>query len=399
MTTQKSQYQQLGVDASKGAVRRVFKRIVQNDFPAAFVNIVRDPYRPGIVKTMHTDGDGSKFVQRILHFRETGDATIIQGAVDDAFSMNKGDIAASGFVFGPWDIVQIININGLTVPKKLIMEQINERVESLLALYRKYGFDITFMGGETADLPDQVQSVVYDVAIRAETEEKNLITGNVQPGDVIFGFTSDGQAAWETTHNYGLMSNGLTLARIKLMYPRYGVKYRYLIGNGRTYSGRYLVTDKPDILGGATISQALLSPTRQWAIFIRLLIEGLKRQGIFQMLHGISMNTGGGATKITHVGEGIQYTKVMPEPPPLFRLIQAESGEKWRDMYQGFNCGVGLDVVGENDCRFMQALVDVSQQTAIKLFRLGACQQSPTGKNRVDLDTPYGRFNDYDKAK
>lgn len=396
MSAEQSKYQALGVDASKQRVREIFGRIVHNDFPGAFVNIVRDPERLGTVFTKHSDGDGSKMVQRLLHFLEIGDPRIFQGAVDDAFSMNKGDVAASGFVFGRWVLTQILNINGANAPKELIMAQIAERVESLLALYRSYGFSTTyFLGGETADLPDQIQSAVYDVDVFAEAEEADLIKGNVQPGDQIYGFASDGQAIWEDCPNSGLMSNGLTLGRTYLMLERYGTERSFLIRGGGSYKGNFAVTDRPEILEGMTVSEALLSPTRQWAILIRLLIEELKKRGIFNLLHAISMNTGGGATKVTHVGQGILYRKEMPEPPPIFRLIQAESGEKWRDMYRGLNCGIGIDVVGEKSPRFTAALEQVSQATGVKLFHLGDCVENEDDGNRVILKTQYGTFNDY----
>jgi len=392
----KSKYEELGVDADKRSVREIFGKIVRNDFPGAFVNIVRDPEILGKVFTMHADGDGSKMVQRLLHYRETGDEQIFQGAVDDAFSMNSGDIAASGFVFGRWVINQIININAFNAPKELIMKQIALRVESLLKLYESYGFKLTFfLGGETADLPDQVNSAVYDVGIFAEAYDHQLVTGNVQLGDQIYGFASDGQAAWEKEANSGIMDNGLTLARTCLMQEYYGLKYPFLVRRNGKYEGKFAVNDRPDILGGMTVSQALLSPTRQWAILIRLLIEKLKQEKIFHMLHGISLNTGGGATKITHVGQGILYMKAMPYPPPIFYLIQAESGETWRNMHQSFNCGVGIDVVGADSPEFRAALEHVSQAAGVKLFHLGECRENTDKKNSVALRTPFGDFNDY----
>lgn len=403
MTTDQSKYAKLGVDAGKERVRQIFERIVRNDFPGAFVNIARHPDRPGVVFTKHSDGDGSKLVQRILHFRETGNESVIQGAVDDAFSMNYGDIAASGFVFGLIATTQIVNINGLNVPKYLILEQIATRVESLLKLYRSHGFSVNFfMGGETADLPDQANSAVYDVDVYAEAKETDLVKGNVKAGDLIYGgdriygFASDGQASWEDEPNSGIMANGLTLARIHLMHKDHGKKYPYLIRGGGAYEGKFAVSDQPDPLpDGLSVGRAMLSPTRQWAILIRLLIEKLKQHGIFYMLHGISMNTGGGATKITNVGQGIEYVKKMPQPPPIFKLIQAESGESWRNMYRTFNCGVGLDVVGEDDRRFQAVLAEVSQTTGVQLFELGVCKQGPNGDNRVVLQTPFGNFDDY----
>jgi len=395
----KSKYAQLGVDAGKGSVRQAFKDVVKNDFPGAFVNIARDPDIPGLVHTMHPDGDGSKMVQRITHFLETGDAEIFQGAVDDAFTMNAGDVAASGFVFGKWFLTDIININALTLPKKLILGQLAQRFKSLLDLYQTEGFGIVyFMGGETADLPNQVCSATFDMDIKAEAWESDLILGNTQPGDCIFGFASDGQAVWEDRFNFGLMANGLTSGRIHLMSKAYNKKYPFLVGFGKKFMGRFEVNDQPDILNGATISQALLSPTRQWAILIRLLLEELKKRGISSMLHGISMNTGGGATKITHVGRGgIVYEKNMPMPPSIFQLIKQESGEVWRNMYQSFNCGVGLDIVGEDCVGFLGALASVSRRTGVTLYDLGKCYKGVSGRNIVRLKTPFGTFDDYHK--
>lgn len=393
---QESKYQQLGVDADKGSVREVFGRIIKNDFPGAFVNIVRDSRIPGRVFTKHPDGDGSKMIQRLLHYMETGDERIFQGAVDDAFSMNTGDIAASGFVFGRWVITQIINVNFVKASKEMLMQQIALRVESLLRLYQWLGFELTFLGGETADLPDQVKSAVYDVDIFAEADESDLIVGNIKPGDHIYGFASDGQAGWEQAPNSGIMANGLTLARACLMLEEYGKKYPFLVRSGGKYQGRFKVADQPEILAGMTVSQALLSPTRQWAILIRLLIERLKQKKIFHQLHGISLSTGGGAIKIARLGQGILYLKYMPYPPPIFQLIQAESGEIWGNMYKDFNCGVGLDVVGEGSAEFEAALRHVSQTTGVMLFHLGRCLESFSGeKNCVDLRTPFGEFNDY----
>ena len=125
------------------------------------------------------------------------------------------------------------------------------------------------------------------------------------------------------------------------------------------------------------------------------MIEKLKERGIFSMLHGISMNTGGGATKIGHVGQGIVYLKEMPEPPAIFRLIKEESGETWRNMHRTFNCGVGLDIVGQDDPAFESVLKLVGELTGIEMFELGVCRKNRGKKNRVVLQTGFGKFDDY----
>lgn len=389
-----SQYAKLGVDATKGSVRKAFGQLVDNDFPGAFVNIVRDPERPGEVFTGHMDGDGSKFIQRVLMYREDNcsDPTIFRGAADDALSMNTGDIAAAGFISGVLTVTDILNVNGFNIPKQAIMEQIGGRLAELIDLYRQYGFKIYFLGGETADLPHQVQTVAFDVNVHARAKEGDLVLGNVQPGDYIWGFASDGQAVWEDEPNSGIMSNGLTLARMCLMHERYTEKYPDLVRSGVEYLGDFSASDIPDVLQGVSVGQALVSPTRQWAILIKILIDELKKRDSLHLLHGITMNTGGGATKVLHLGRGgILYQKTMPRPSQIFFLVQNESGEDWRDMYQNFNCGIGIDVIGDE--KLGPLLAWVAQETHVRLYQLGMCHQNTSRRNEVELRTGSGYFS------
>jgi len=394
--TETSKYKELGVDPGKSNVRKIFTKYITNDYPDAFVNIVTDPENPEQVFTMHMDGDGSKIVQRVLHYLETGDATIFQGAVDDAVSMNTGDIAASGFITGKWVITDVININAMNIPKDIIMEQVAKRFKELIDIYNKNGFDMLyFLGGETADLPTQISSMVFDVGIYARTEKNNIVAGNVKPGDKIYGFASDGRARWENADNSGMMSNGVTMARIDLMNKKYAEKYPFLNNKACAYRGKYQINERPEILNTMTVSEAILSPTRQWAIVIKRIIKKLKEKNKLSLLHGISMNTGGGATKIGHIGSGILYRKTMPVVPPIFKLIKDESGESWRNMFETFNCGVGIDIVGGDNKEFRKILEEISKEVHVKMFDLGICDQYEGEKNKVELETPYGFFNNY----
>lgn len=385
---EESLYPQLGVDAGKTSVRKAFSRHIDNEYPYAFVNIIKDPLKRGWVRTQHMDGDGSKFVQRLLNFAETGDRTVIGGAVDDALQMNMGDIAASGFVFGPIMVTDVININGFTAPKGIVIEEIGQRFGELMEVYRSFGFEISFLGGETADLPHQVRSVAFDVAVSAHAKKSDIIAGNVKPGDRIYGYASDGQAVWEDKHNFGQMSNGLTLLRIGSMWSGYEEMYPHL----GTHQGRYKVGEKSASPFDFVVSEAIISPTRQWAILIKELLQELKNSDLYSDLHGISMNTGGGATKISHVGHAIDYHKEMPMPPEIFQFIQSESGESWKAMYKNFNCGVGLDVVGADSPRFRDVLNRVSDKTHVRLYELGECEPSSDGINQVTIKTQQGNF-------
>lgn len=386
-----SKYGQLGVDAGKKDVRDVFEKRIENEYPNAFVNIITDPINKEYGFTQHMDGDGSKFVQRLLIYSETGNSKVIRGAVDDALQMNLGDIAASGFVFGPIMVTDVININAKNVPKKMIMEEIGQRFEELLEIHRKYGFDIHFLGGETADLPTQVNSATFDVGVSARALKTDIIRGEIEPGDKIYGFASDGQAVWEDEYNSGMMSNGVTLTRVGTMSKDYQEKYPHL----GIHQGKYKVGEKADLPHEMSVSDAIISPTRQWSILIRLLAERLKEAGLYDDLHGMSLDTGGAVSKINQVGKGrgILYIKHMPTPPPLFRFIQQETGESWKEMYRGLNCGVGIDVVGKDNPKFEQVLQEVSEQTQIKLYELGKCEAVADSVNKVVAKTDYGVFD------
>ncbi len=57
-------------------------------------------------------------------------------------------------------------------------------------------------------------------------------------------------------------------------------------------------------------------------------------------------NTGGGQTKCLRLGRSIRYVKDnLPEPDPIFRLIQGEAKVGWREMYQDFNMGIGFEFI------------------------------------------------------
>jgi phosphoribosylaminoimidazole (AIR) synthetase len=391
-----SQYAQLGVDSGKSNVRSIFKSIINNEYPDAFVNIITAPYTNGkIAMTQHQDGDGSKMIARLLYFLETGDDEQIGYAVDDAFTMNTSDVSAAGFVKGAWVVTQVLNSGLPKELKEVIMISLANRWSKLKELYQQHGFnDISFLGGETADLLDQVRSTVFDMTITAYAEKSHIIKGNVQPGDKIWGFASDGQAVWEKEKNSGIMANGLTLARSCLFWKGYDKQYPILKRDGPYYTGRLKVMDTPKLLSGSTISDAILSPTRQWPIVIRKIMDKLIADNSLELLHGISINTGGGTTKVKNLGHGILYSKTMPRPAPIFQLISNESKEKWENMFKTFNCGVGIDVVGEDDGYLKAVLYEVAEECGIKLYELGNCLKNEKSEkeNVVLLRTQYGSF-------
>jgi len=384
-------YDKAGVESDKSGLEKVFGTENKKLFPNAFCVINYDPIL-GVYEIVHADGSGSKSVLRALHFLEKGDPTIFIPDLFDAFTMNAGDAATCGFV----DVFKSINITAINKQrgyKQVFIEALAEAERRLYDLYKKYGMHYQRMGGEVADLPDQVGSHVLDVAVYSYLKDKNrIIEGNVKPGDIIYGFRSDDRAIWENEQNSGIMANGQTFGRIELIHVDYAKKYPFLTREEYPFKGKFYIDDKlPGV--GMTASEALLSPTRQWAILIKMLIDELESTGDLDLLHGISMNTGGGATKIRNIGQGICYHKSMPTPSPIFQLIQDQSGELWKNMFTTFNCGIGIDVVGWGVGGTLErAIKKVSAKSGVKCVDLGDCTASKSGKNVVSLKTIFGDF-------
>lgn len=351
---------------------------------------------PGNVRVKHPDGSGSKIVQRALHFLETGDVSIFRHDVDDFVSMNTSDIAACGFVYSI-ELTDVIDINSLRLPKAEILKELALRAAEIVHAYKNFGITLEILGGETADLPDQVTTIVSNADARSSMPEGFLISGDVQIGDSIFGFSSAGKAYWEDAENSGIMANGLTMGRKVLMHRNYSVRYPFLCHPDKPFRGKFRVDEYVNELG-TTASDALLSPTRQWAIIIRMLIDKLDLKNADHLLHGICINTGGGLTKALNLGQGIRYVKEIPDVPPIFKLIQSESGEKWNHMFTSFNCGIGIEIIGDDEGGILSdTLIEISETTGIDFFTLGKCERSPSEKNEVVIKSEYGTFPPFTK--
>ncbi len=80
-------------------------------------------------------------------------------------------------------------------------------------------------GGETADVGDLVRTIIVDSTVTARVKRSEIIENNIQPGDVIVGLSSFGQATYEDEYNGGMGSNGLTSARHDVFAKYLGEKY------------------------------------------------------------------------------------------------------------------------------------------------------------------------------
>ena len=203
-----------GVSAAKEDVHNAIKNIDKGIFPQAFCKIIPDTLGgdPDYCNIMHADGAGTKSSLAYMYWKETGDLSVWKGIAQDAVVMNTDDLLCVGAVDNIL-VSSTIGRNKMLVPGEVISAVING-TDEFLAQLREMGIGIWPTGGETADVGDLVRTIIVDSTVTCRMKRSDVINNaNIQPGDVIVGLSSTGQATYEDRYNGGMGSNGLTSAR------------------------------------------------------------------------------------------------------------------------------------------------------------------------------------------
>lgn len=338
-------YAERGVSAGKEDVHNAIKNVDKGLFPKAFCKIVPD-YLTGDEDhclIMHADGAGTKSSLAYLYWKETGDLSVWKGIAQDALIMNVDDLLCVGAVDNIM-LSSTIGRNKNLVPGEVISAIING-TEELLEDLRGFGIKIHSTGGETADVGDLVRTIIVDSTVTARMRRSEVIdNANIKPGNVIVGLSSSGQATYEKEYNGGMGSNGLTSARHDVFSNYLAVKYPESfdpsIPNELIYGGSKNLTDKV-AESPVDAGKLVLSPTRTYAPIIKKILEKYSNKDICGMVHC----SGGAQTKVLHFVDNVHVIKDnMFEVPPLFKLIQEESGTHWKEMYQVFNMGHRMEL-------------------------------------------------------
>lgn len=377
-----TKYEEVGVDAQKEGIE-VFESAIDNLFPEAFCTVSRDPDYGDRGTVLHTDGAGSKPVQNYLLWKETGDIGWFESIGQDVLAMNIDDLICIGA--RPLAFVDYIAMNKGQFPKKKVLSELNSGFRKTLDLMENHGLDISFLGGETADLPDQLRTLDVSGTIYGRVKLSEAITGkDVEPGNEIIGLRSGGQTKYEEKKNSGIMCNGITLARHCLMKKEYEEKYPEIKGAEKGYYGDFGVEEYVSEIG-TKVGEAIVSPTRIYAPVLKEILEQFRDK-----VKGIVHNTGGGQTKSLNLGENIHYVKEDPiEPDPIFELIQRESGEEWRAMYEDYNIGTGMEIISEEG--YGDEILDIAEDFDLEGKVIGVCEKNEGG-NKVTIDSQFGKF-------
>ncbi len=382
-------YMQRGVSASKEDVHAAIKNVDKGLYPKAFCKIIPDILGgdPEYCNIMHADGAGTKSSLAYLYWRETGDLSVWKGIAQDALIMNIDDLLCVGAVDGIL-VSSTIGRNKHLIPGEVIAAIING-TEELLAELREQGIGVYATGGETADVGDLVRTIIVDSTVTCRMRRSDVIdNARIRPGDVIVGLASYGQASYEREYNGGMGSNGLTSARHDVLThalaARYPESYDAATPDELVYSGTRELTEP---IAGTPLDagRLILSPTRTYAPIIRQVLDELRPR-----IHGMVHCSGGAQTKVLHFVDKVHVIKDNLFPtPPLFELIQQESGTPWQEMYKVFNMGhrMELYVAPEDAAR----IIEISQSFGVEAQIIGRVEAAE--RKQLTIHSPYGTLS------
>ena len=217
--------------------------------------------------------------------------------------------------------------------------------------------DCALVGGETAILPDMYTRGEYDLAgfVVGMVERKRLVDGKqIQSGDVAIGLAST-----------GFHSNGYSLVR-KAVFE----------------IGKLASTDTVAELGGMTVGEALLTPTRLYAKPLRSI---LRHYRVKQPVHGIAHITGGGLEE--NLGRIVPETvQVVLERgtwrvPAVFPWVQRLGQVADAEMARVFNMGVGMVLVVSQ--HFADSVISQLADSQIDAWKIGTVRGATPADPRV----------------
>lgn len=381
-------YNLRGVSASKEDVHNAIKNIDKGIFPKAFCKIIPDILGgdPEYCNIMHADGAGTKSSLAYIYWKETGDLSVWKGIAQDALIMNIDDLLCVGATDNIL-VSSTIGRNKLLIPGEVISAIING-TDELLSELRELGVNAYATGGETADVGDLVRTIIVDSTVTCQMKRSDVISNHrIQDGDVIVGMASFGQATYEKEYNGGMGSNGLTSARhdvfSKYLAEKYPESYDAAVPEELIYSGGLRLTDEIKGLG-LDAGKLVLSPTRTYAPVIKKLLDYMRPE-----IHGMVHCSGGAQTKVMHFVEGVKVTKNNLFPvPPLFKMIQEQSGTDWQEMYKVFNMGHRMEVYVTPDRA--QEVIDITRSFGIDAQIIGFVEKAD--KNSLVIESEFGHF-------
>ncbi|MBI2877528.1 MAG: phosphoribosylformylglycinamidine cyclo-ligase [Candidatus Tectomicrobia bacterium] len=202
---------------------------------------------------------------------------------------------------------------------------------------------VSIPGGELAQVREMLRGEregygfdLVGMAVGLVPLDRILIGQEVAEGDRLVGLRSS-----------GIHSNGLTLAR-RVLFEQMGLG----------------VEDRPVELGGKGVGETLLEPTRIYVPEVLEMFEaGLRLKALFHI-------TGDGLLNLSRIAAPMGWRiERLPEPPPIFSLIQQGGKIADEEMFQVFNMGTGFCVAVPPE--EVPAIQEIAARHNVEAFALG----------------------------
>lgn len=365
-------YLRRGVSSKKEDIHNAIRNVDKGLFPNAFCKIVPDILSndPNYCNIMHADGAGTKSSLAYLYWKETNDISVWRGIAQDALIMNIDDLICVGAIDNIL-MSSTIGRNKHLIPGEVISEII-QGTNDVINLLKKNNINITATGGETADVGDITKTIIVDSTIVAREKRENIISNQIQNGDIIIGLASFGQSTYENEYNSGIGSNGLTSARHDILHNSYANKYPESfsdeINKDLIYCGKNLLTDPSKT--AENIGKLLLSPTRTYAPVFQKILKKFRKK-----ISGIIHCTGGGQTKILNFVKNCRIIKDnMLEIPEIFNIIKKQTNTSWKEMYEVFNMGHRMEIYCNSS--LANEIISLSKSFNIEAQIIGKVEKS-----------------------
>lgn len=209
------------------------------------------------------------------------------------------------------------------------------------------------IGGETAEMPDMYPKNEYDLAgfsTGIANKEDILSSDLAEEGDVLIGLPST-----------GVHSNGFSLIR-QILFKDHQLK----------------VTDCPEELGGKSIGEVLLTPTK---IYVQAVLPLVKKH----LLHGIAHITGGGLIENLPrtYNDDLQAEVNLGTWPvqSIFKYLQDRGQLNERDCLNTFNMGIGL-VLLVPKANLLQVKEQLTQENET-YYEIGHLKKRPADEEKI----------------
>lgn len=185
-------------------------------------------------------------------------------------------------------------------------------------------------------------------------------------------------------------SNGLTSARHdvfhKYVAEKYPESYDPAVPYELVFAGSKNLTDEIPVSEDlkVTAGKLVLSPTRTYAPVIKEILKKYRPQ-----INGMVHCSGGAQTKVLHFIDKLHVIKDNLFPvPPLFKLIQEQSGTEWQEMYKVFNMGHRMELYVPQE--IAQEIIDISKSFHIDAQIVGRVEAAEN--KQVTIRSEFGEF-------